>query len=448
MKRSDWSKTSWHNFQAEQQPKWPDINFYNEILEKITELPALVFAGETRILKRRLAEASSGKLFVLQCGDCSEEFSGCNGPRIHSLLKVILQMSLILAYSGGKRIVNIGRIAGQYAKPRSSDIEVINGEELPSYRGDMVNSAEPYPEVRVPDPSRILDGYFRSAATLNLLRAFTSGGYASLGMANTWHHDFSEAFPSNPKYENLIEEIQRAITFSNSLGTYGVSFEESQMILFSSHEALLLGYEEVMTRIDTVTGDWFDTSAHMLWIGDRTRQLDGAHVEFLRGVGNPVGVKIGPDHTIDNIKKVVRKLNPENHAGKIVLITRFGLKKISKYLPPLLRAFRSEGFNVVWLCDPMHGNTYFNKKSIKTRDFGDILEETRLFFQIHEAEKTVAGGVHLELTGDMVTECTGGHSNLFDEDLAKNYQTTCDPRLNAPQAVEFAFELAEILNKR
>ena len=294
----------------------------------------------------------------------------------------------------------------------------------------------------------ILEGYFRSAATLNLLRAFTSGGYASLQMAHTWHQDFKDIFPSDTKYEKLLEEIRKSIEFSKSYGPQGIMVEENQMILFTSHEALLLGYEEVMTRIDTTTGDWYDTSAHMVWVGDRTRQIDGAHIEFLKGIENPVGIKIGPKHDIENIKEIIKKLNPENDPGKIVLITRFGSKKISEYLPSLLRAFKKENLKVLWLCDPMHGNTYKNKDLIKTRDLSDIIEETRLFFQIHKAEKTIAGGVHLELTGDIVTECKGGLNNLVDEDLTINYQTTCDPRLNAPQAVEVAFELAEILNKR
>jgi len=355
-------------------------------------------------------------------------------------------MSLILTYSGGRRIVNIGRIAGQYVKPRSSDIEMVDGIELPSYRGDMVNSSELSPEARIPNPNRILDGYFRSAATLNLLRAFNSGGYSSMRMANIWHQDFKDIFPSNTKYDKLVEEIQKSIKFSNLNSSQVISLEENQMILYTSHEALLLGYEEVMTRIDTTTGHWYDTSAHMVWIGDRTRQIDGAHVEFLRGVGNPVGIKIGPNHNIDDIKEIVRKLNPDNHSGKIVLITRFGSKQISDYLPPLLKAFRKENLKGVWLCDPMHGNTYKNKESVKTRDFHDILEETRMFFQIHKEEKTVAGGVHLELTGDAVTECKGGYENLLDADLATNYQTTCDPRLNAPQAVEYAFKISEMLS--
>ncbi len=442
-----WTKNSWRSFPAEQQPHWPDIQCYEDVLKKLSELPSLVFAGETRALKRQLAGAAEGNTFVLQCGDCSEDFSRCTGPRIHALIKVVLQMSIILAYAGEKRVVNIGRLAGQYAKPRSLDVEVVGDKELPCYRGDMVNSCEPNLQARTPDPQRIIEGYFRSTATLNLVRAFTSGGYAALDMVDAWHKDFIDMFPANRKYENLAKDIRKALTFSNAIGIDIHAPQANQIVLYTSHEALLLGYEEAMTRIDTTTGDWFDTSAHLLWIGDRTRQLNGAHVEFLRGIGNPIGVKIGPDYQIDDIKKIVQRLNPSNVPGKVTLITRFGSKKIASLLPQLLQEMKREGFQIVWLCDPMHGNTYKNSIPIKTRNFDDILEETRIFFDIHKSEDTVAGGVHLELTGENVTECIGGRRNFLAQDLQTNYQTTCDPRLNAEQAVELAFELANILNR-
>lgn len=308
-------------------------------------------------------------------------------------------------------------MAGQYAKPRSSDVEIIGGNEIPSYSGDMVNSPELNLQARTPDPHRILEGYFRATATLNLVRAFTSGGYAALDMVDAWHRDLIDVFPANRKYEELVKGIRKAVNFSSAIGIDIHAPQANQIVLYTSHEALLLGYEEAMTRIDTTTGDWYDTSAHMLWISDRTRQLNRAHLDFLRGVGNPLGVKIGTNHQIDDIKKIVQRLNPTNEPGRITLITRFGAKKVKTFLQPLLRELKREGFNIVWLCDPMHGNTYKNSISIKTRNFEDILEEIRLFFDIHKSEKTVAGGVHLELTGDNVTECIGGRRNLLDKDL-------------------------------
>ena len=446
MNNLEWNKFNWRSYPASQHPRWPDASVCEDTVNKLSQLPALVFAGETRTLKQQLAEASAGRAFVLQCGDCSEDFSGCNGPRIHNLVKVILQMSIILAYAGEKQVVNIGRISGQYAKPRSSETEVVAGSEIPSYRGDMVNSSETTLNARTPDPRRMLDGYFRAAATLNLVRAFTHGGYAALEHVQAWHRDFCDAFPTNRKYEELVSGIRKAVGFMTALGLDINAPQVNQATLYTSHEALLLDYEEAMTRIDTTTGDWYDTSAHMLWIGDRTRQPEGAHVEFLRGVGNPLGVKIGPIYAIDAIKRVIRKLNPDNQPGRLTFITRFGAKKIESLLPPLLKEMKDEGFNIIWSCDPMHGNTYINGLSRKTRKFENILQEMRLFCQIHQAEGTIAGGVHLELTGDNVTECIGGSRQLLDKDLNLNYQTSCDPRLNAEQAAEFAFEIAELLN--
>ncbi len=446
MSMPEWNKFSWRDFNAAQQPAWPDMAAYENALKELSELPALVYAGETRRLRQQLADAALGKTFVLQCGDCSEDFSRCNGPRIHALVKVILQMSLILSYAGEKKVVNIGRIAGQYAKPRSSETEIINNEEIMSYRGDMVNSPNPSPEARTPNPRRILEGYFRAAATLNLVRAFTRGGYAALDFAEAWHRDFIGAFPVNRKYEELVRGIRKAVNYSKAVGLDIDSPQLNQIILYTSHEALLLGYEEALTRIDTTTGDWYDTSAHMLWIGERTRQPGGAHVEFLRGVNNPVGIKIGPGYALDDVKRVIQKLNSSNIQGRITLITRFGAEKIDSALPPLLLGIKNEGFNVTWLCDPMHGNTYTNELGIKTRRFDDILKETGLFFSVCRAHGTVVGGVHLELTGDNVTECLGGQHEIADSDLRDNYLTSCDPRLNAEQSIELAFKMSEMMN--
>ncbi|MGV8079182.1 MAG: 3-deoxy-7-phosphoheptulonate synthase class II [Syntrophales bacterium] len=441
-----WSKSSWRSYTARQQPRWPDVQVLEETLETLSRLPAVVFAGETRTLIRQLADAVEGKVFVLQCGDCSEDFDKCNGPVIHNLLRVILQMSIILAYAGEKRIVNIGRISGQYAKPRSSDTEKIGDQEIPVYRGDMVNSPEPTLEARTPDPRRLLEGYFRAVATLNLVRAFTRGGYAAIDRANAWHRETWYMFPPNNKYDGLIKGIQKAIKFMSAIGIDSNAPQLNQIILYTSHEGLLLEYEEAMTRIDTTTGNWYDTSAHMLWIGDRTRQLDGAHVEFMRGICNPVGVKIGPNYEIDEIRTIIRILNPNNDPGRLTLITRFGADEIDVLLPPLVRAIRREGFQVLWCCDPMHGNTYLNNHFKKTRKFDNILTEVRKYFHIHHAEGSIAGGVHLELTGEDVSECIGGSRQISDSDLNLNYLTNCDPRLNAEQAVELAFEIADLLN--
>jgi len=448
MENKKWKKRSWRKYSAKQQPNWPDSKKYEKILKELSILPALVFAGETRSLKQELGKVAMGDAFVLQAGDCAEEFSRCSGTSIHSLVKVILQMSIVLAFAGEKSVVKIGRLAGQYAKPRSSDVEIINGKTIQSYRGDMVNSSKPDKNSRIPNPNRILEGYFRAAATLNLVRAFTSGGYASLDMVEDWHREFNEYFSSKLEYKKLLERIKKSINFSKAVGIDIDSPKANKINLYTSHEALLLGYEEAMTRIDTTTGKWYDTSAHMLWIGNRTRQLNGAHVEFLRGVGNPVGVKVGPKFNVDDIKKIVQKLNPNNELGKISLITRFGAKKIEKLLPPLLKEFKKEGLNIVWICDPMHGNTYLDNFGDKRRNFNDILEEIRKFFYIHKSEKTIPGGVHLELTGDKVRECIGGENDILRvENLKINYQTTCDPRLNVNQSLELAFEIANILNE-
>ena len=445
-KHNKWTRSSWRSFPAKQQPVWPETDVARETLKKISHLPALVFAGESRSLKRNLAEVLEGKAFVLQAGECSEEFSRCHGPYIHNLLKVILQMSVIITYAGEKKVVKIGRMAGQYAKPRSMDTEKIGRKTIPSYRGDMVNSSEPRLEARIPDPKRMLEGYYRATATLNLVRAFTKGGYASLDQVHSWSEVSLKAFSKNPRYEELVEGIKKSIRFMDAIGIKNSNPQLNEVSLYTSHEALLLEYEEALTRIDTTTGDWYDTSANMLWIGDRTRQPDGAHAEFTRGICNPIGVKIGPEYSILDIKRVVELLNPQNEAGRLTFITRLGVEKIKSLLPPLLREMKKEGFKIVWVCDPMHGNTYINRQGRKTRKYQDILKEIVHFWQIHQAEGTIAGGVHLELTGDNVTECIGGNRQLSEKDLLENYLTNCDPRLNAEQAVELAFELAAILH--
>jgi 3-deoxy-7-phosphoheptulonate synthase len=446
-KITTWTKTSWQSYPALQQPNWPDKEKLGHVLGTIATLPPLVFAGEIRELKKSLAKAVAGEAFLLQGGDCSEEFSNCTAPNIRETLKILLQMAVILTYAGGKPVVKVGRIAGQYAKPRSSDTEVVDGVEIPSYRGDMANSAEPVPEARTPDPERMLQGYYLSASTLNLLRAFTRGGYAALHRVHAWNQEFVKQSPLGRSYERLANQISQALDFMETIGISTDIPQLKQAQFFTSHEALFLGYEESLTRQDSTTGDWYDCSAHMLWIGDRTRQIDGAHIEFLRGVLNPLGMKIGPNHDIDNILAILERLNPENEPGRITLITRFGAGEIEKYLPLLIRAIKKEGRHVVWTCDPMHANTFTATSGHKTRNFDDILTELRCFFELHWSEGTVPGGVHFELTGNNVTECVGGARQLVDEQLGEKYLTTCDPRLNAEQSLEMAFQIAEMIRR-
>ncbi len=440
---SSWHKSSWLDYPVLQQPNWPDPAEQRQVLEQIAKLPPLVFAGEARRLKSMLAKAAVGEAFLLQGGDCAEDFSNCTAPGIRETLKVILQMAVILTYAGGKPVIKVGRIAGQYAKPRSSDTELVNGVEMSSYRGDMVNSHEPTLEARRPDPQRLLQGYYLSASTMNILRAFTRGGYGALHRVHAWNNEFVKRSPMGQSYERLAKHIDDALNFMRIIGLNTDIPQLTQAEFFTSHEALLLGYEEALTRQDSTTGDWYDCSAHMLWIGERTRQVDKAHVEFFRGVLNPIGVKIGPDYDLDNIKKLIAKLSPENEPGRLTLITRFGVDKVEKSLPPLVKAIKAEGASVVWSCDPMHGNTYTADTGHKTRNFDKIMGEIRSFFEIHWAEGTVPGGVHFELTGEDVTECTGGGRNI--QDLNLNYQTTCDPRLNAEQSLELAFQIAEMI---
>ncbi|MBU0908749.1 MAG: 3-deoxy-7-phosphoheptulonate synthase, partial [Proteobacteria bacterium] len=355
---SEWTKSSWQKFTALQQPKWPDQKAYQEAVDTIAKLPPLVFAGEIRDLKKQLAAAVEGKAFLLQGGDCAEDFTHCTAPGIRDSLKVILQMAVILSYAGGKPVIKVGRMAGQYAKPRSADTEMVNGKEISSYRGDMVNSFEPNEEARRPDPQRMLKGYYLAAATMNITRAFTKGGYAALHRVHAWNNEFVKSSPMGRSYERLARNIDQALHFMEVIGINTDVPQLNQAMFYVSHEALLLGYEEALTRQDSITGGWYDCSAHMVWIGDRTRQLEGAHVEFLRGVLNPIGMKVGPKHDINVIKKLIERLNPENEPGRMTLITRFGAKDVDKYLPSLIREIKKEGYKVVWSCDPMHGNTY------------------------------------------------------------------------------------------
>jgi len=438
-----WEKSSWRKFPAMQQPNWPNPDEHLAVLDTIAKLPPLVFAGEIRRLKNMLAKAAQGDAFILQGGDCAEDFFNCTAPGIRENLKVILQMAVILTYAGGKPVIKVGRMAGQYAKPRSSDTEMVDGLEISSYRGDMVNSPEPQAAARIPDPQRLLQGYYLSASTMNILRAFTRGGYAALHRVHAWNNEFVKRSPMGQSYERLAKHIDDALNFMRIVGINTDIPQLNQADFFTSHEALLLGYEEALTRKDSTTGDWYDCSGHLLWIGERTRQVDGAHVEFFRGVLNPIGVKIGPDHDIDDVKSLIEKLNPENEPGRLTLITRFGSKKIEQSLPPLVRAVKNEGAQVGWICDPMHGNTYTATTGHKTRNFDEIMQEIRAFFEIHWDEGTVPAGVHFELTGEDVTECTGGGRNI--QDLNLNYQTNCDPRLNAEQSLDLAFQIAEMI---
>lgn len=442
---NNWTKSSWRNFPVLQQPNWPDEEALNATLETIEKLPPLVFAGEIRDLKNKLAQAVQGKAFLLQGGDCSEEFCRCTAPNIRDTLKVLLQMAVTLTYAGEKPVIKVGRIAGQYAKPRSSDTEIVDGVELPSYRGDMCNSEKPDPAARIPDPERLLQGYNMSAASLNLLRAFTRGGFGALDKVQAWNQEFVKKSPMGRSYERLAKQISQAMKFMQNVGFDTDTPQLKEVKFYTSHEALFLGYEEALTRQDSMEGGWYDCSGHMLWIGDRTRQIDGAHIEFLRGVLNPLGMKVGPKHSIDDILAIIEKLNPDNEAGRITLITRFGAKDVEKYLPPLLRTMKKEGMNVLWSCDPMHANIRKTENGHKTRSFEDILSELRHFFEVHWAEGTIPGGVHFELTGANVTECTGGAHQLADEQLGQNYLTTCDPRLNAEQSLEMAFQIAEMM---
>ena len=442
-----WNKDSWRSLPIKQQPIYSNLDELKNTEIRLATLPPLVFAGEVRSLKKELASASLGKSFLLQGGDCAESFANYRADNIKNMFKVILQMSAVLTFAGSFPIVKVGRIAGQFAKPRSSDFEEINGVKFPSYRGDIVNDLEFTQEAREPKPEKLIQAYYQSATTLNLLRAFARGGLANLHEIHRWNLGFAKAAEIETKFSNLVNEITRALDFMEACGINPETQAINETRFYTSHEALLLPYEEALTRIDSTSGDWYDCSAHMLWIGERTRGLNEAHVNFLSGVKNPVGVKIGPAATPDEILGLCEKLNPENEAGRLNLIVRMGADKIDSNLPRLLRAVKSEGKMVLWSSDPMHGNTFKTTNNYKTRAFDKILKEVKSFFEIHKSEGTYPGGIHLEMSGDDVTECTGGFFNVKEETLAKRYETQCDPRLNANQALELAFLVADLLKE-
>jgi 3-deoxy-7-phosphoheptulonate synthase len=446
---SSWSPSSWRRWPAAQQPPWPDEGALDRALKHLGSLPPLVFAGEARALTDQLAAVAEGKAFLLQAGDCAESFEAFSADAIRDKLKVILQMAVVLTYSTGVPVLKVGRIAGQFAKPRSAPTETVDGHELLSFRGHMVNDIAPTPAARVPDPERLVQAYHQSAATLNLLRAFTKGGFADLSRVHQWNQEFVASSPEGRRYDRMADHIDKALRFMAACGIDTASQPNLHEVdFFTSHEALILGYEEALTRQDSLTGEWYDCSAHMLWIGDRSRQLDGAHVEFLRGVGNPLGCKIGPTATPDELLALCSALNPDGVPGRLTLICRMGASRVTAALPPLLTAVRDAGHPVVWTCDPMHGNTFVSDTGRKTRDFDAVMAEIAGFFAAHWQAGTWPGGVHIELTGEDVTECLGGGDALGHADLDDRYETMCDPRLNGRQSIDLAFQVAELLDRR
>lgn len=439
-----WTPSSWRGFEARQMPEYPDAAALTRVEAELRRYPPLVFAGEARALKAQLADAALGKAFLLQGGDCAESFAEFHPDNIRDTFRVLLQMAVVLTFAAKLPVVKVGRMAGQFAKPRSELMETRDGVSLPSYRGDNVNDIAFTPEARTPDPQRMVRGYLQSVATINLLRAFSQGGYATLSRVHGWTLDFVGSSASVKRYREMADRISEALDFMAACGLDPDLVPQLQGTdFFVSHEALLLGYEEAMTRQDSLTGQWYDTSAHMLWVGDRTRFTGSAHIEFLRGVGNPVAMKVGPSLKADDLLRLIDALNPANEPGRLTLIGRFGHDKIGSHLPELVRAVQREGRIVVWSCDPMHGNTIKTATGYKTRPFERVLSEVQQFFAIHQAEGSYAGGIHTEMTGQNVTECTGGTVAITDEALADRYHTHCDPRLNADQSLELAFLLAE-----
>ncbi len=446
--KSNWTPQSWRNFPVLQVPDYPDLAKLAATEARLAGFPPLVFAGEARKLKRKLAKVAEGKGFLLQGGDCAESFAEHSADNIRDFFRVFLQMAVVLTFAGGQPVVKVGRIAGQFAKPRSTPTETIDGVEYPIYRGDILNDSVATMEGRIPDPERQIMAYRQSAATLNLLRAFAQGGYANLEHVHKWTLGYLKDSPASEQYQELADRITETLGFMRACGITAETAPQLRSTdFFTSHEALLLGYEQAMTRVDSTSGDYYATSGHMLWIGDRTRQLDHAHVEFARGVKNPIGLKCGPSLKPDELIKLIDILNPENEPGRLTLIARFGADKVEKHLPDLIRAVKREGRVVVWSCDPMHGNTIKSTSGYKTRPFDSILKEVRTFMSVHQAEGTHAGGIHVEMTGKDVTECTGGLREVRDEDLNDRYHTFCDPRLNAAQALELSFLVADELKK-
>lgn len=445
---TNWTPTSWRNKPILQVPDYPDQARLEEYEGRLAGYPPLVFAGEARALKAELGKVANGEAFLLQGGDCAEAFAEHNPDNIRDFFRVFLQMAVVLTYGAGKPVVKVGRIAGQFAKPRSAPTETSDGVELPSYRGDIINGIDFNEASRVPDPERLIMAYRQSAATLNLLRAFSQGGYANLEHIHGWMLNFVEGEQSD-RYRALADKISEALEFMKAVGITSESAPQLRSTdFFTSHEALLLGYEEAFTRVDSTTGDHYATSGHMLWIGDRTRQPDHAHVEYFRGIKNPIGIKCGPSLDPDELVRLLEVLNPEDEAGRITLIARFGANKVGDHLPALVRAVKKSGRTVVWSCDPMHGNTIKATSGFKTRPFDSILSEVKDFFAVHRAEGTHPGGIHVEMTGKNVTECTGGARAISDADLSDRYHTHCDPRLNAHQALELAFLVAELIKEQ
>jgi 3-deoxy-7-phosphoheptulonate synthase len=441
-----WDPASWRARSAAQQPEYPDAVALAEVEGRLAGYPPLVFAGEARRLRGQLAEVAAGRAFLLQGGDCAESFAEFHPDNIRDTFRVLLQMAVVLTFGAACPVVKVARMAGQFAKPRSAPNEVLGGTELPSYRGDIVNGIEFTAEARAPSPERMLQAYAQSASTLNLLRAFAQGGYADLHRVHGWNMDFVAHGDQGDRYREMADRIAEALAFMEACGITAESTPGiHQTDLYTSHEALLLGYEQAMTRVDSTSDDWYDTSAHMLWIGDRTRQLDGAHVEFARGVSNPIGLKVGPSLDPDGLLRLLDALDPANEPGRITVIIRMGANHVEATLPALVRAVVREGRRVVWSCDPMHGNTIKSSSGYKTRPFDQILAEVRGFFAVHLAEGTHAGGVHIEMTGRNVTECVGGIQAISDENLGDRYHTHCDPRLNASQSLELAFLVAQML---
>jgi 3-deoxy-7-phosphoheptulonate synthase len=441
-----WTPSRWRDLPADQQPEWPDPHALDQTLKSLSALPPLVFAGEARSLQRALAEVAAGGAFLLQAGDCAESFHDFTADSIRDKLKVILQMAVVLTYGAGVPVVKLGRIAGQFAKPRSSPTESVGGLELPSFRGHVINDDAPTEHARTPDPTRMLTAYHQSASTLNLLRAFTKGGFADLSQVHTWNQQFVAGSRGGQHYETLAAEIDRALRFMRACGIKLTDEASLQQVDFwTSHEGLILGFEEAMTRRDSLTGDWYDTSAHLIWVGERTRRLDGAHVDFLSGVSNPVAAKIGPNATPDDTVGLCAALDPDRTPGRLTLIVRLGAGRTPTLLPPLIGAVRDAGHPVVWACDPMHGNTFTGPNGRKTRHFDHVLTEIREFFAVCRSEGAWPGGVHVELTGDNVTECLGGTDEVLANQLELRYTTTCDPRLNASQSLDLAFQVADLL---
>ena len=444
-----WTPESWRGLPIKQVPDYPDNTALQSTEEELRKQPPLVFAGEARRLKDQLARVAEGKAFLLQGGDCAESFAEFSANNIRDTFRVLLQMAVVLTFGAACPVVKVARMAGQFAKPRSEPVEVQGDTELPSYRGDIINGIDFEPGQRAPDPERMVKAYNQAAATLNLLRAFAQGGFADLHKVHQWNLDFVADSPQGERYEELAERINEAMSFMEACGLTGDAVAQlRETELYTSHEGLLLWYEEALTRQDSLTGKWYDCSAHMVWIGDRTRQPDGAHVEFFRGIHNPIGIKCGPTLETDDLMRLIEALNPNNDAGRITLISRMGADNVEKYLPALIRAVQREGFNVVWSSDPMHGNTIKSTTGYKTRPFDRILSEVRQVFDVHNAEGSYAGGIHVEMTGQDVTECLGGAHAIDDDGLSQRYHTHCDPRLNADQALELAFLISEALKDR